>query len=64
MDKNKCAAIVVVFIGDEIVVDGSRLPKGTASLVGCARVVVEGVAGDQAGMAAARRVYASAVTFM
>ena len=30
-------AIVIGFIGDEIVVDGHRLPRGTASLVGFAR---------------------------
>jgi putative nucleotidyltransferase with HDIG domain len=107
-------SIVVGFIGDEIVVDGTRLPKGSASLAGFARdlrerdiekvtlsrgltreeirslvavlgdrqsrgplperliargvrhvtlgrVVVEDVAGDQAGIAAARRVYSSAV---
>src|SRR5947209_7630378 len=30
-------SIVIGFIGEEIVVDGTRLPKGTASLVGFAR---------------------------
>ena len=30
-------SIVVGFIGDEVVVDGTRLPRGTASLVGFAR---------------------------
>ena len=30
-------AIVIGFIGDEVVVDGTRLPRGTASLVGFAR---------------------------
>ena len=30
-------AIVVGFIGDEVVVDGTRLPRGTASLIGFAR---------------------------
>jgi putative nucleotidyltransferase with HDIG domain len=30
-------AIVIGFIGDEVVVDSTRLPKGTASLVGFAR---------------------------
>src|SRR5262249_23057157 len=30
-------AIVIGFLGDEIVVDGDRLPKGTAALVGFAR---------------------------
>src|SRR5919198_3881600 len=30
-------AIVIGFIGDEVVVDGDRLPKGTAALVGFAR---------------------------
>ena len=108
-------SIVIGFIGDEIVVDGTRLPRGTASLVGFARdlrerdiekvtlsrgltreevrtliavfsdravdptplpdrlvasgvrhvtlgrVVVEDVSDDQAGIAAARRVYATAV---
>jgi len=106
--------IVIGFLGDEIVVDGTRLPRGTASLVGFARdlrergidkvtlsrglsreevrtliavfsdrassapladrlvaggvrhvtlgrVVVEDVSDDQAGIAAARRVYATAV---
>ena len=107
-------AIVIGFIGDEIVVDGNRLPRGTASLVGFARdlrergiekvtlsrgltreevraliavfsdrasstplpdrlvargvrhvtlgrVVVEDVSDEQAGIAAARRVYTTAV---
>jgi putative nucleotidyltransferase with HDIG domain len=30
-------SIVVGFIGDEVVVDGTRLPRGTASLIGFAR---------------------------
>ena len=30
-------SIVIGFIGDEVVVDGTRLPRGTASLVGFAR---------------------------
>ena len=30
-------AIVIGFIGDEVVVDGDRLPRGTAALVGFAR---------------------------
>jgi len=30
-------SIVIGFIGDEIVVDGTRLPRGTASLIGFAR---------------------------
>ena len=107
-------AIVIGFIGDEVVVDGDRLPRGTAALVGFARVlrergiekitltrgltrdeirnliavfsdrtsappladrlaargvrhvtlgriVVEEVTDEQAGIAAARRVYATAV---
>ncbi len=107
-------AIVIGFIGDEIVVDGHRLPRGTASLVGFARdlrerdiekvtlsrgltrdevraliavfsdrasaaplpdrlvasgvrhvtlgrVIVEEVSDEQAGIAAARRVYSTAV---
>jgi putative nucleotidyltransferase with HDIG domain len=107
-------SIVIGFLGDEIVVDGARLPRGTASLVSFARdlrergidkvtlsrglsreevrtliavfsdrasavplpdrlvaggvrhvtlgrVVVEEVSDDQAGIAAARRVYATAV---
>jgi len=107
-------AVVIAFIGDEVVVDAARLPKGAASLVGFARdlreqdvekitlsrglvreevrglltvltdrksplpvaerlvargirnitvgrVVVEEVSGDQAGIAAAQRVYATAV---
>ena len=107
-------SIVIGFLGDEIVVDGTRLPRGTASLVGFARdlrergidkvtltrgltrdevrtliaafserasptplpdrlvaggvrhvtlgrIVVEEVTDDQAGIAAARRVYNTAV---
>jgi putative nucleotidyltransferase with HDIG domain len=107
-------AVVIAFIGDEVVVDAVRLPKGAASLVGFARdlreqdiekitltrglsreevrafvaaltdrkspmpaterlvargirnivvgrVVVEEVSGDQAGIAAAQRVYSTAV---
>ena len=107
-------SIVIGFIGDEVVVDGARLPRGTATLVGFARdlrergvekitlsrglnheevrnliavfsdrgsptplpdglaargvrhitlgrVVVEDVSDDQAGIAAARRVYSTAV---
>ena len=107
-------SIIVGFIDDEIVVDGARLPRGTAALVGFARdlrdreiekvtithgvtrdeirhfvavlgdrktripladqllakgvrhimlgkVVVEEVTDDQAGIAAAKRVYATAV---
>jgi putative nucleotidyltransferase with HDIG domain len=106
--------IVIGFIGDEIVVDGYRLPRGTATLVGFARdlrerdvekvtlerglsreevralvavfgdrtsrapvadrlfsagvrhvtlgrVIVEDVSDEQAGIAAARRVYSTAV---
>src|SRR5439155_19079557 len=30
-------SIVIGFIGDEVVVNGNRLPRGTASLVGFAR---------------------------
>src|SRR5437868_6185251 len=30
-------AIIIGFIGDEVVVDGTRLPRGTASLIGFAR---------------------------
>jgi putative nucleotidyltransferase with HDIG domain len=108
------SSIVIAFIGDEVVVDAVRLPKGAASLVGFARdlreqgvekitlsrglakeevrslvgvltdrksplpvaerlvvrgirniavgrVVVEEVSGDQAGIAAAQRVYSTAV---
>ena len=108
------STIVIGFIGDEIVVNGHRLPNGTAALVGFARdlrereiekitlargltrdevrnligvfsdrsspaplgdrlvargvrhvtlgrIVVEEVSDDQAGIAAARRVYSSAV---
>ncbi|MBI3494182.1 MAG: HD domain-containing protein [Acidobacteria bacterium] len=108
------ASVVVGFIDDEIVVDGVRLPRGTAALVGFARdvrdreiekvtftrgltrdeirqfitvlgdrqsqvpladqltargvrhielgkVIVEDVTDDQAGIAAAKRVYATAV---
>ena len=107
-------SIVIGFIGDEIVVDGTRLPRGTASLIGFARdlrdrgiekitltrglsradvgqvvavftartsplpladrliakgvrnvtlgrIVVDEVSDDQAGIAAARRVYGTAV---
>src|SRR6058998_2111555 len=107
-------SIVIGFIGDEVVVNGNRLPRGTASLVGFARdlrerdiekvtiargltrdevrnliaafsdraspvplpdrlvsrgvrhvtlgkIVVEDVSDDQAGIAAARRVYTTAV---
>jgi putative nucleotidyltransferase with HDIG domain len=107
-------SIVIGFIGDEVVVDGHRLPRGTASLVGFARdlrerdvekvtisrgltrdevrnliaafsdrtspvplpdrlttrgvrhvtlgkIIVEDVSDEQAGIAAARRVYATAV---
>ena len=107
-------SIIIGFIGDEIVVDGHRLPRGTATLVGFARdlrernvekvtltrgltrdevrtliavfsdraspapladrlaasgvrhvtlgrVVVEEVSDEQAGIAAARRVYSTAV---
>jgi putative nucleotidyltransferase with HDIG domain len=107
-------SIVIGFIGDEIVVDGQRLPRGTATLVGFARdlrerdvekvtltrgltrdevrtliavfgdraataplpdrllaggvrhvtlgrVIVEDVSDEQAGIAAARRVYTTAV---
>ena len=107
-------SIVIGFIGDEVVVDGARLPRGSAALVGFARdlrergvekitmtrglsadevrtliavfsdrtsqtplperllprgirhitlgrVVVEEVSDDQAGIAAARRVYDTAV---
>ena len=107
-------SIIIGFIGDEIVVDGHRLPRGTATLVGFARdlrernvekvtltrgltrdevrtliavfsdraspapladrlaasgvrhvtlgrVVVEEVSDEQAGIAAARRVYTTAV---
>ena len=31
-------AIVVGFIGEEVVVDGARLPRGSASLVGCVQL--------------------------
>src|SRR5580765_3269571 len=107
-------AIVVGFLGDEVVVDGTRLPRGTASLIGFARdlrdrgiekvtlarglsrtevghlvaafsdraspiplpdrltargvrnvtlgrIVVDDVSDDQAGIAAAQRVYSAAV---
>jgi putative nucleotidyltransferase with HDIG domain len=107
-------SMVIGFIGDEVVVDGTRLPRGTASLIGFARdlrdrgiekvtisrgvtrneiadlvavfsdrtsavplpdrllargvrhvtlgrIVVEEVSDDQAGIAAARRVYGTAV---
>jgi putative nucleotidyltransferase with HDIG domain len=108
------APIVVGFIGDEVVVDGTRLPRGSASLIGFARdlrdrgidkitltrglsrgevgeviaaftdrtsavplaerliargvrnltlgrIVVDDTGDDQAGIAAARRVYGAAV---
>jgi putative nucleotidyltransferase with HDIG domain len=108
------SSIVIGFIGDEVVVNGSRLPKGTAALVGFARdlrereiekvtltrgltreevknliavfadrtsaapladrltargvrhvtlgkIAVEDVSDEQAGIAAAKRVYATAV---
>jgi putative nucleotidyltransferase with HDIG domain len=107
-------SIVIAFIGDEVVVDAMRLPRGAASLVGfvrdlreqdiekitlqrglareevrsllavltdrksplpaadrlvargirnivLGRVIIEEVSGDQAGIAAAQRVYATAV---
>ncbi len=107
-------SVVIGFIGDEVVVDGTRLPKGTASLIGFARdlrdrgiekitltrglsrtevgslvaaftdkgspvplperlitrgvrnvtlgrIIVDDVSDDQAGIAAARRVYSTAV---
>jgi putative nucleotidyltransferase with HDIG domain len=107
-------SIVIGFIGDEVVVDGTRLPRGTASLIGFARdlrdreiekvtftrgvsradvssliavfsdrrspvplpdrltalgvrtitlgrIVIEEVSDDQAGIAAAQRVYSAAV---
>src|SRR5471030_363763 len=107
-------SIVIGFIGDEVVVDGTRLPRGTASLIGFARdlrdrgiekvtltrglsraevghlvaaftersspvplherliargvrnvtlgrIVVDETSDDQAGIAAARRVYSTAV---
>ena len=107
-------SIVIGVIGDEVVVDGTRLPRGSASLIGFARdlrdrgiekvtmtrglsrtevghligaftdhtsaaplperlvvrgvrnvtlgrIVVDEVSGDQAGIAAARRVYGTAV---
>ena len=107
-------SIVVAFIGDEVVVDAARLPKGTATLVGFARdlrereiekitftrgltkeevrglisvlsdrksaaplpdrlsargvrhvtlgrVIIEEVSDEQAGIAAARKVYSTAV---
>src|SRR5213594_1036317 len=106
--------VIIGFLGDEVVVDGTRLPKGTASLIGFARdlrdrgiekvtlnrglsraevvgliaafsdrasplpladrliargvrnvtlgrLVVEETSDDQAGIAAARRVYGTAV---
>src|SRR5438093_9984411 len=31
------ASIVIGFIGDEVIVDATRLPRGTAALVGFAR---------------------------
>src|SRR6267142_5567567 len=107
-------SVIIGFIGDEVVVDGVRLPRGTASLIGFARdlrdrgiekvtltrglsrtevgnliavfsdraspvplsdrliakgvrnvtlgrIVVDDVSDDQAGIAAARRVYGTAV---
>jgi len=107
-------SVVIGFIGDEVVVDGARLPRGTASLIGFARdlrdrgiekvtlsrglsraevggliavfgdrtsrtplpdrlaakgvrnvtlgrIVVDEVSDEQAGIAAARRVYSAAV---
>src|SRR5476649_2541031 len=107
-------AVVIGFIGDAVVVDGTRLPRGTASLIGFARdlrdrgiekitlsrglsraevgglvaaftekgspiplpdrlltrgvrnvtlgrIIVDDVSDDQAGIAAARRVYSTAV---
>jgi putative nucleotidyltransferase with HDIG domain len=107
-------SVVIGFIGDEVVVDGTRLPRGTASLIGFARdlrdrgiekmtftrglsradvstllavfgdrsspvplpdrliskgvrhvtlgrIVVDEVSDDQAGIAAAQRVYSQAV---
>jgi putative nucleotidyltransferase with HDIG domain len=33
----RAPSIVIGFIGDEVVVDGTRLPRGTASLIGFAR---------------------------
>ena len=107
-------SVVIGFIGDEVVVDGTRLPRGTASLIGFARdlrdrgiekitlsrglsraevgglvaaftdrnspiplperlltrgvrnvtlgrIVVDETSDDQAGIAAARRVYSTAV---
>jgi len=107
-------SIVIGFIGDEVVVDGTRLPRGTASLIGFARdlrdreiekvtftrgltradvsgliavfsdrrspvplpdrllqkgvrnvtlgrIVIDEVSDDQAGIAAAQRVYGTAV---
>jgi putative nucleotidyltransferase with HDIG domain len=110
----QASSIVIGFIGDEVVVDGNRLPRGTATLVGFARdlrereiekvtiargltrdevrnlisvfsdrtsqvplperliakgvrhvtlgrIIVEEVSDEQAGIAAARRVYSTAV---
>src|SRR5882762_8281796 len=107
-------SVIIGFIGDEVVVDGTRLPRGTASLIGFARdlrdreiekvtfrrglaraevssliavfsdrksplplsdrllqkgvrnvtlgrIVVDDVSDDQAGIAAAQRVYGTAV---
>ena len=34
-------SIVIGFIGDEVVVDGTRLPRGTASLIGFARAAAK-----------------------
>src|SRR5471030_2621187 len=111
---NGTPTVIIGFIGDEVVVDGTRLPRGTASLIGFARdlrdrgiekitlsrglsraevgglvaaftdrnspiplperlltrgvrnvtlgrIVVDEVSDDQAGIAAARRVYGTAV---
>src|SRR5712691_3662737 len=30
-------SVIIGFIGDEVVIDGTRLPRGTASLIGFAR---------------------------
>jgi putative nucleotidyltransferase with HDIG domain len=111
---NAAPSVVIGFVGDEVVVDGARLPRGTAPLVGVARdlrdrdidkvtfargmtrdevrgflsalvdraspvpladrllahgvrhialgkIVVDEVSDEQAGIAAARRVYTTAV---
>src|SRR5471030_2945256 len=34
---NGTPTVIIGFIGDEVVVDGTRLPRGTASLIGFAR---------------------------